>query len=87
MRLGMVDASLVALGADLSTTRITTPDERHLRILEPLTGEPAFTLLPADHPVRCCGRGFDGVLGSVLGAPVLRARPGVQLWRDQCVSR
>ena len=49
MRLGLVDASLVALAARLSTTWIATLDERHFRILKPLTGEPAFTLLPADH--------------------------------------
>jgi uncharacterized protein len=48
MRLGLVDASLVALARRLSTTRIATLDERHFRVLEPLTGEPAFTLLPAD---------------------------------------
>jgi uncharacterized protein len=48
MALGLVDASLVALAARLSTTRIATLDERHFRVLEPLTGEPAFTLLPAD---------------------------------------
>jgi uncharacterized protein len=48
MRLGLVDASLVALAARLETTRIATLDERHFRLLEPLTGEPAFTLLPAD---------------------------------------
>lgn len=48
MGLGLVDASLVALAARLSTTRIATLDERHFRVLEPLTGEPAFTLLPAD---------------------------------------
>ena len=48
MRLGLVDASLVALAARLSTTRIATLDERHFRVLEPLTGEPAFVLLPAD---------------------------------------
>jgi uncharacterized protein len=48
MALGLVDASLFALAARLSTTRIATLDERHFRVLEPLTGEPAFTLLPAD---------------------------------------
>jgi uncharacterized protein len=48
MGLGLVDASLVALAARLSTIRIATLDERHFRVLEPLTGEPAFTLLPAD---------------------------------------
>jgi uncharacterized protein len=48
MRLGLVDASLVALAAQLETTRIATLDERHFRVLEPSTGEPAFVLLPAD---------------------------------------
>lgn len=48
MSLGLTDASLVALAAHLGTTRIATLDERHFRVLEPLTGEPAFTLLPAD---------------------------------------
>jgi predicted nucleic acid-binding protein len=48
MGLGLVDASLVALAARLPTTRIATLDERHFRMLKPLTGEPAFTLLPAD---------------------------------------
>ena len=45
---GLVDASLVALAAHRKTTRIATFDERHFRTLTPLTGEPAFTLLPAD---------------------------------------
>jgi uncharacterized protein len=48
MGLGLVDASLVALAAELSTTRIATLDERHFRVLTPLTGEDAFTLLPVD---------------------------------------
>jgi len=46
--LGLADASLVALAARLGTTRIATLDERHFRIVKPLTGEPAFVLLPAD---------------------------------------
>jgi predicted nucleic acid-binding protein len=46
--LGLVDASLVALAGALETTRIATFDERHFRAVEPLTGEPSFTLLPAD---------------------------------------
>ena len=44
------DASLVALAAHLHTTKIATFDERHFRAMRPLTGEPAFTLLPADAP-------------------------------------
>ena len=44
----LADASLVALAARLGTTSIATFDERHFRAMQPLTGEPAFTLLPAD---------------------------------------
>jgi predicted nucleic acid-binding protein len=44
----LADASLVALAARLETTSIATFDERHFRAMEPLTGEPAFTLLPLD---------------------------------------
>ncbi|MEX2195137.1 MAG: PIN domain-containing protein [Thermoleophilaceae bacterium] len=46
--IGLTDASLVALAARVHTTLIATLDERHFRALAPLTGEPAFTLLPAD---------------------------------------
>jgi predicted nucleic acid-binding protein len=46
--IGLTDASLVALAARLGTTRIATLDDRHFRTLSPLTGEPGFTLLPAD---------------------------------------
>jgi uncharacterized protein len=46
--IGLVDASLVALAARLETTQVATLDERHFRTLVPLTGEPAFALLPAD---------------------------------------
>jgi len=46
--IGMADASLVALAAHRRTTRIATFDERHFRSFAPLTGEPGFTLLPAD---------------------------------------
>jgi uncharacterized protein len=46
--LGLTDASLVALAGALETTRIATFDERHFRAVEPLTGEPSFTLLPGD---------------------------------------
>lgn len=45
---GLADASLVALAARLNTTRVATLDERHFRTARPLTGEAAFTLLPAD---------------------------------------
>lgn len=48
MEVGLTDASLVALAGKLGSTRIATLDERHFRTLRPPTGEPAFTLLPAD---------------------------------------
>jgi predicted nucleic acid-binding protein len=44
----LTDASLVALAARLETTSIATFDERRFRAIQPLTGGPAFTLLPAD---------------------------------------
>ena len=46
--IGLADASLLALAARLQTTRVATLDERHFRTVGPLTGEAAFTLLPAD---------------------------------------
>ena len=46
--LGLADASLVAIAGRLGTIEIATLDERHFRALAPLTGEPAFRLLPAD---------------------------------------
>jgi predicted nucleic acid-binding protein len=45
--LGLTDASLVALAARIETTRIATFDERHFRVVEPLSGG-RFQLLPAD---------------------------------------
>lgn len=48
LELRIADASLLALAARLSTIRIATLDERHFRVVKPLSGEPAFTLLPAD---------------------------------------
>ena len=44
----LTDASLVALAARVQTTAIATFDERHFRAMRPLTGEPAFALLPVD---------------------------------------
>lgn len=44
----LTDASLVALASRLETTQIATFDERHFRVMTPLRGGPAFTLLPAD---------------------------------------
>ena len=46
--IGLTDASLVSLAARLGTTSVATLDERHFRTIQPLTGEVAFTLLPAD---------------------------------------
>ena len=46
--LGLTDASLVAIAARLGVTDIATLDEQHFRAVRPLTGEPAFRLLPAD---------------------------------------
>ena len=46
--LGLADASLISLAAHLGTIRVATLDERHFRSAPPLTGEAAFTLLPAD---------------------------------------
>jgi uncharacterized protein len=46
--IGLTDASLVAIAGRLGTTEIATLDERRFRLLRPLTGEPAFRLLPAD---------------------------------------
>ncbi len=46
--IGLADASLLVLAARLESTRIATLDERHFRAVRPLTGEAAFTLLPAD---------------------------------------
>lgn len=48
IEVGLTDASLVALAGKLPSTRVATLDERHFRTLRPLTGEPAFTVLPAD---------------------------------------
>ncbi|MQA73329.1 MAG: PIN domain-containing protein [Solirubrobacterales bacterium] len=44
----LTDGSLVALADRLGTTSIATLDERHFRAMRPLSGGPAFTLLPAD---------------------------------------
>jgi predicted nucleic acid-binding protein len=47
-RLGLADASLVALAGRLGTIDIATLGERHFRAVRPLAGGTAFTLLPAD---------------------------------------
>jgi predicted nucleic acid-binding protein len=46
--LDLTDASLVAIAGRLETTLVATFDERRFRAVQPLTGGPAFTLLPAD---------------------------------------
>lgn len=45
LRLGVVDASLVALAERLDEVKIATLDERHLRVVRP-RHVPAFDLLP-----------------------------------------
>lgn len=47
LRLGLADASLVALAERFATTSLLTFDERHFRAVKPLQGG-CFTLLPAD---------------------------------------
>jgi len=48
MAIGLTDASIMVLAERLDTHAVGTLDERHFRRLAPLTGEPAFRLLPAD---------------------------------------
>jgi len=48
LRVGLTDASLVALAARLGTTDIATFDERHFRAMRPTSNHKAFRLLPAD---------------------------------------
>jgi predicted nucleic acid-binding protein len=48
LALSLADASLTALAARYGTVTIATFDERHFRVIRPLTGEPAFRLLPLD---------------------------------------
>jgi uncharacterized protein len=48
MRLGLTDASVMVAAAHHRTTRILTLDHKHFRALRPLSGDAAFTLLPAD---------------------------------------
>jgi uncharacterized protein len=48
MKLGLTDASVMVAAAQHRTTRILTLDHKHFRALRPLSGEEAFTLLPAD---------------------------------------
>lgn len=44
----LTDASVVVLASRLETTKIATRDERLFRALQPLSGGPAFVVLPAD---------------------------------------
>jgi predicted nucleic acid-binding protein len=46
--LGLADASLVAVAERFATIDIGTLDERHFRLVRPLTADKAFRLLPAD---------------------------------------
>jgi predicted nucleic acid-binding protein len=48
VRLGLTDASLIALAARLRTIRVASFDERHFRAVRPLAGGEAFVVLPAD---------------------------------------
>lgn len=47
LRIGLVDASLIALAARLGTNRIATLDERHFRQVTTAAGGP-FVVFPAD---------------------------------------
>jgi predicted nucleic acid-binding protein len=46
--LGLADASLAVLARRIKTVEIATLDERHFRVLRPLTGEDAYRSFPAD---------------------------------------
>jgi uncharacterized protein len=46
--LGLTDASLVVLAHRLETNRIATFDERHFRVVRPLSGGGPFLLFPTD---------------------------------------
>lgn len=48
LHIGIADASLVVIAARFETVRLLTFDQRHFRIVAPLWGSPAFTLLPTD---------------------------------------
>ena len=45
---GVTDAANVVLAARYRTTRVLTFDHRHFRMLRPMVGGDAFTLLPDD---------------------------------------
>lgn len=42
--IGLADASLIALAAQLETIRVVTLDESHFRIVRPLTGKATSSL-------------------------------------------
>jgi uncharacterized protein len=52
LKIGLTDASIAVLAARHRSTRLLTLDERHFRIIAPLDGQDAFTLLPADDETR-----------------------------------
>ena len=45
---GLTDAMNVALAAEFRTTAMLSTDQRHFRMMAPLTGESGFRLLPTD---------------------------------------
>jgi hypothetical protein len=53
--IGLTDASLVVLSARMETLDIATFDERHFRAIRPLSGGPAFRLLPSDRDQLASG--------------------------------
>lgn len=48
LKLGVTDSLNVVLASRYGTSKIFTLDERHFRVIAPLCGTAAFTLLPAD---------------------------------------
>lgn len=48
MRIGLVDASLVALAHRVDSVNIATFDQRHFRTVRPLGGGDSFRLVPLD---------------------------------------
>ncbi|WP_236573092.1 hypothetical protein [Nocardia caishijiensis] len=48
LRLDLTDATNVALGERYETADILTLDRRDFRAIQPLTGHPAFRILPDD---------------------------------------
>lgn len=48
LELGLADCALVVLAGRYNTERILSFDERRFRAVTPLSGAPAFTILPAD---------------------------------------